>query len=69
MSQQAVTPQQKQVRGFQLLANIISSGQGNPAAKANLAQFRADFQARHGGMTAAQMNASRTGGPASVTGA
>lgn len=68
LGSQPTAAQARAQRGWNMIGNVILAGQGDPAAKQRLQDMRAAFRAAHGGMTAAQVNAGGTGGPASVTG-
>jgi hypothetical protein len=45
----------RQYRGAMLLANTAGMAMGSPTAASNMQKFKQQFQARHGGMTAAQV--------------
>jgi hypothetical protein len=53
-------PRAKRARGWALIGTAIAAGQGNRQAQANLATFRSNFRAAHGGMTAAQLVSQRS---------
>lgn len=59
----------RQANGAMLAASAFGAAMGSKAAAGNLAKFKTMFRANHNGMTAAQLNASTTGGAPSVTGA
>jgi tartrate dehydratase beta subunit/fumarate hydratase class I family protein len=44
-----------QEAGAMLLANTAGMAMGSPTAASNMQKFKQQFQARHGGMTAAQV--------------
>jgi hypothetical protein len=47
-------PQDRQMRGMQLLGSVIQAGRGNAQAQQNLATFRTMFQAAHPAAAARQ---------------
>jgi hypothetical protein len=47
-------PQDRQMRGMQLIGSLLQANRGNPQAAQNLATFRTMFQAAHPAAAARQ---------------